>query len=360
MESIFKGQPQLAKQLSKEDAAFKQIDKIFRQETARIYKEQNCYRALIVNVKDFIKTLTEMNRGLEAIQKELRSFLESKRGIFPRFYFLSNEDLLEIIGQGKDPKPINKHIKKIFEGINAIDTDGGTGKGNEKVYVIRKILSTDGEVIDLDGDLGVKTDINVENWLKTLTVKMREALRKIFHRFNSDQASQKRTPDKEMMGNIINKNLGQILITMCQIEWTKQMRLALEELSTKPEANSMRRVKKMWQQKTTLLVECVEKQNLAIRDRNKIISLIIIEEHNREVIEKIAANKAVNNVNHFEWQSQLKFEKEESQDGADQMYIIVKQLNANFQYGYEYQGNNGRLVITPLTDRAYMTLTNAL
>lgn len=87
--------------------------------------------------------------------------------------------------------------------------------------------------------------------------------------------------------------------------------------------------------------------------------MIIIEEHNREVIEKIAANKGVNSENHFEWQSQLRFFKDLT-DGSDKMFIKIEQLNARFDYGYEYQGNNGRLVITPLTDRAYMTLTNAL
>jgi len=62
----------------------------------RINKERNAYKSLII--KGFIGILQDLNRKLEHIQKNLNQFLEGKRGLFPRFYFLSNDDLLEIIG----------------------------------------------------------------------------------------------------------------------------------------------------------------------------------------------------------------------------------------------------------------------
>ena len=51
-----------------------------------------------------------MNQSLEAIQRSLDMYLETKRQFFPRFYFLSNDDLLEILGQSKNPEAVSDFV----------------------------------------------------------------------------------------------------------------------------------------------------------------------------------------------------------------------------------------------------------
>ena len=73
--------------------------------------------------------------------------LAAKRSQFPRFYFLSNEDLLEIIGQAKNPVAINKHIKKIYEGINKIRTEQQQQAKGQREHIITHVEAEDGELL---------------------------------------------------------------------------------------------------------------------------------------------------------------------------------------------------------------------
>ena len=89
-------------------------------------------------------------------------------------------------------------------------------------------------------------------------------------------------------------------------------------------------------------------------ERKKINSLIILDVHARDIVDRFVRDSILD-AREFEWESQLRFYWERKEDD-----IRARQCTGIFTYGYEYQGLNGRLVITPLTDRCVMTLTTAL
>jgi dynein heavy chain, axonemal len=64
-----------------------------------------------------------MQIDLEKCQKQLDSYLEQKRGVFPRFYFCSNADLLKILSQGSDPNAVQDDFEKLFDAINRVTFD---------------------------------------------------------------------------------------------------------------------------------------------------------------------------------------------------------------------------------------------
>ncbi len=99
------------------------------------------------------------------------------------------------------------------------------------------------------------------------------------------------------------------------------------------------------------LVELV-RTPLTKQQKTTINALIVIDVHAKDVVEKLV-QVDVQDITSFEWISQLRYYWVNTD-------CYVRCIQTDFPYGYEYLGNTLRLVITPLTDKCYMTLMGAL
>ena len=64
-------------------------------------KSPNCIR-IVKNNPNLLDQLKTNNDALEDIQRKPEDYLEKKRSDFPRFYFLSNDELLEILANSQN------------------------------------------------------------------------------------------------------------------------------------------------------------------------------------------------------------------------------------------------------------------
>ncbi|XP_058531818.1 dynein axonemal heavy chain 2 isoform X3 [Ochotona princeps] len=345
LENIFLGED-IRKQLPNESALFDQVNNNWKSVMDRMSKDSNALRS--THHPGLLDKLIEMNTILEDIQKSLDMYLETKRHIFPRFYFLSNDDLLEILGQSRNPEAVQPHLKKCFDNIKLLRIQKAGGPSSKWEAV--GMYSGDGEYVDflhlvlLEGP--------VESWLGDVERTMRVTLRDLLR--NCRLALKKFLNKRDKW---VKEWAGQMVITASQIQWTADVTKCL---MTAKERGDKKILKVMKKKQVSILNKYSEaiRGNLTKIMRLKIVALVTIEIHARDVLEKLYKSGLMD-VNSFDWLSQLRFywEKVSEKDLDD---CMIRQTNTQFQYGYEYLGNSGRLVITPLTDRCYMTLTTAL
>ena len=95
----------------------------------------------VLNIQGVQRQLERLADLLGKIQKALGEYLERERASFPRFYFVGDEDLLEIIGNSKSIPKLQKHFKKMFAGVTAIIL-------NEEENLVTGLSSKEGEEVD--------------------------------------------------------------------------------------------------------------------------------------------------------------------------------------------------------------------
>mmetsp|Transcript_44339 Transcript_44339/g.86753 ORF Transcript_44339/g.86753 Transcript_44339/m.86753 type:complete len:4144 (+) Transcript_44339:98-12529(+) len=327
LETIFSSQD-IQRQLPKESDMFKSVDDGWRKIMRRTNDESNAIVAgTYAGLKD---SLIHYNVVLDKVQKQLESYLETKRRAFPRFYFLSNDELLQILSQSKNVEAVQPHLRKFFENVNRLEFADKD---------IKCMYSAEGERVPLGQNL--KARGSVEIWLRSLEEDVVKTMTKFMKAGVVDYEKMSR---KEW----ILEKFGQVVMTVSQIAWCRGCE---QSLTDENPIEAMNNWYDLQSEQLSVLVDLV-RGNLSSIDRKKIVALITTDVHGRDVVDKL---KGVSDINDFKWQQQLRFYWD-----ADVDNCIVRQANGKFGFGYEYMGVTSRLVITPLTDRCWMTITGAL
>ena len=141
LETIFSA-ADIQRQLPGESKRFFEVDKSFRQIMQATYDVPKAITAGTVQGRK--SKLAKHNTTLDRIQKSLEDYLETKRQAFPRFYFLSNDELLEILAQVRDPHAVQPHLRKCFDCIQKLEFGDKPGSVD-----IVAMISPEGERVPL-------------------------------------------------------------------------------------------------------------------------------------------------------------------------------------------------------------------
>ncbi|CAB0039603.1 unnamed protein product [Trichogramma brassicae] len=311
LEPIFSS-PDIQQQMPEEGRRFSAVDKIWRDIMSSVVLEPKVM--VVVQIDKMLDRLKKSTNLLELIQKGLNDYLEKKRVYFPRFFFLSNDELLEILSETKDPTRVQPHLKKCFEGIARLNfTDQ---------LEITTMISSENEQVTLENIIDTNAAKGqVEKWLVELEGLMKHSVRAM---------------------------LCKILSEACSITSISAITSSVKSLYSS-EGNFRRKIAQLSVKSHDDFSSISSILNHLF---GKTEALVTLDVHARDVLVDLA-KQGVSSPTDFNWISQLRYYWMDND-------LLTMMINAFLAYGYEYLGNSPRLVITPLTDRCYRTLFGAL
>eukprot|EP01065_Artemidia_motanka_P030559 TRINITY_DN365_c0_g2_i2.p1 TRINITY_DN365_c0_g2~~TRINITY_DN365_c0_g2_i2.p1 ORF type:complete len:4684 (+),score=1932.48 TRINITY_DN365_c0_g2_i2:111-14162(+) len=342
---IFIESADIREQLQEDARAFQGIDDLYRSMMSKAHNHTSVIEVCCTDTikrqlqreDDFEALLSHIDETLTTCQKKLSEYLEGKKKLFARFFFISDTDLIDILSKGSDPVAVMRHMAKIIDSVKTYTVRQGTKTAFEIVSIQDEVVPTCQE-LECDGP--------VEEWLGNCIDLMFKTIKSVIFDAYTTYVESPRVQW------VMEKGYpGQAVVVASRIWYTQEMEQAFAQL----EDGNDQALKDFYKQQANQIGALINLVlgDLKKNDRKMLVHLITIDVHARDVVGWLIDEKAESR-DIFTWQSQLRYSWD------DRKGSIIDICDASFINGYEYIGLPGCLVITKLTDRCYITLTQAL
>jgi dynein heavy chain len=284
LENLFIHSEEVKKELPNESEKFKDIDVDVKKLLADGYKQQ---KALDFCTQQYVlPQLEKIQDNLAICEKALNEFMYSKKVAFPRFFFVSSADLLDILSNGNNPSKVMIHMPKI---ISAMDTLTLKAQSHsERPFALSMTACVGVETVEFTSDLQLLG--KVESYLQDVLDIMRSSLKDIAR----ESLKQFEILDKEAW---LMRDPAQVTLLINLCSWVMKCEGAFKVVGTNPNA-----VKEAWdaQIKDLKGLIMMVQGKLDKPMRQKIMCLITMDAHSRDILQNLYTLK-VCRADDFNW-----------------------------------------------------------
>ena len=317
----------ITRNLQKESTMFKGVDQVWKRTMETINKDPR-----VLSTAGAPGMLEELIQSLDIIQtidQGINQYVEDKKLIFPRFFFLSNIEILKVLSETKDPTKVIPYCQKLFEGIHSLEFN--------EIFAIEAMVSPTNERVQLQSTIQPREVKGcVEKWLTELEEQMFCTLQQLI-------ASAKETLPNSKQKTWAQDWPSQVILVVQHLLWTMDIQEAIKggEQALKEQFLKL-------SNDVESMISYLKSKDLTESVFVLVKSLIIQQLHFKEVTEKVYRDK-ITSDNDFAWSTQIKMCMKDSE-------LQLSMFNIDIPYRYEYIGSIKRLVMTPSTNQGILGL----
>ncbi|KAG6962185.1 hypothetical protein JG688_00008722 [Phytophthora aleatoria] len=290
LEPLFMQSEEVKRELPDEAARFEDVDELVRQTLEQMWDQEPPGNVLLAcQLPGLLELLNDLRSRLEKCQQALKEYLDSKRRMFPRFYFISEADLLDILSNGSNPQKIMIHLEKVFLVTYTLLLE----KEHNGSMLATHFISNDSakEAISFENKVHLegKVEVYMQTILEFMQLTLKGHVTRSITRFPEqnrvDWLLQKAPQSSEGATHKDNTDAAQIALLVAGIEYARSVEGAFELLS-KGHATAMKELLEKIVIQLTDLIKLTQ-TNLPKGDRQRTMCMITMDAHSRDIVQKL-------------------------------------------------------------------------